>query len=416
MMGTYERPEYDQAREDAGFAWRVSAGQGAYRALSGVPIHAFNLDPEQCIRAHRVGRERVAEVFGDVVQLAGPATPAISYGHANGLGAELIFPEGGEVAHTHPFEALSLEEATQRLRQPIDWETQGVAPEQLACRDTMAVAFPGEAIGFGYGMEGPITTAYELLGERLFTELHDGRDQMPAFLDAVADSIVDFHLWREAMAGRLRADTVAATGAADETTWGQVSGDASIDRSARAHPSPHAGGMVDDIASMVHPSMWPEMVMPSWDRYFDGITTGRRSAHVEDLRMEQLPYLEQIGLSSYDPSISHKLTPPLIEATIRVPFAWRLGCFHYMDLDEAAVRDWVLAAAADGASSVFTIIAESMCDGDSHVSRVHAFAEAGNEVAERLAAGDERQALRDRMTAAGRLRFWNDWPRGSGVN
>lgn len=416
MQETNERPDYDRAREEAGFAWRISAGQGAYRALSDVPIHAFNLDPDACIEAHRVGRERVAEIFGDVVQLAGPATPAISYGHANGLGAELIFPEGGEVAHTHPFEDLPLEEAIARLQQPIDWASEGVAADQLAFRDTMAAAFPGEAIGFGYGVEGPITTAYELLGGRLFTELHDQRPLMPAFLAAVTDSIVDFHLWREAMAGRLRPDTIAASGAADESTWGQVSGETTVDRSARAAINPHAGGMVDDIASMVHPSMWSELVMPAWEQYFRGITSGRRSAHVEDLRMEQLPYLEQIGLGSYDPSISHKLTPPLIHATIRVPFAWRLGCFHYMDLDEAAVRDWVLAAAADGASSVFTIVAESMCDGDSHVSRVHAFAEAGIEVAERLAAGDERQALRELMTESGRLRFWHDWPRGSGVN
>lgn len=156
--------------------------------------------------------------------------------------------------------------------------------------------------------------------------------------------------------------------------------------------------------------------MPAWERYFDGITTGRRTAHVEDLRREQLPFLEEIGLSSFDPSISHKLSPPLLAETIRVPFGWRLGCFHYLGLDEAAVRDWVLAAAADGASSVFTIVAESMCDGDSHVGRVRAFADAGQEVAAHLEAGGERSALRERLTADGRERFWGSWPeRASGT-
>jgi hypothetical protein len=240
--------------------------------------------------------------------------------------------------------------------------------------------------------------------------LYDDRDDLPELMDAVVDSIVDFHLWRTAVVGAPPGDDSAASGAADEATWTRADRAPTAVVADRAPPSAVVGSMVDDIASMVHPAMWEAIVLPSWERYFRGITSGRRTAHVEDLRREQLPFLERIGLSSFDPSISHKLSPPLIAATIRVPFGWRLGCFHYQGLDEVAVRDWVLAAAADGASSVFTIVAESMCDGDSHVGRIHAFADAGGEVADYLAAGGARAALRERMSHEGRHRFWRSWP------
>ncbi|MDP6749196.1 MAG: hypothetical protein QGH37_19655 [Candidatus Poribacteria bacterium] len=41
------------------------------------------------------------------------------------------------------------------------------------------------------------------------------------------------------------------------------------------------------------------------------MTTGPRSAHIEDLHAEHLPFLEEIGLIDFDPGISHKLNPPL---------------------------------------------------------------------------------------------------------
>jgi len=96
------RPDYDTARHKARFNWWASVGVGAYRELAGVPIREFNLDPKACIEVYQTGRTRARELFGDQVSYAGPATPPVSYGHVNCLGAELLFPDGGEVNFRPP--------------------------------------------------------------------------------------------------------------------------------------------------------------------------------------------------------------------------------------------------------------------------------------------------------------------------
>jgi hypothetical protein len=91
------RPDYDTLRREAGFTWQVSSCDLALMEIAGIPIRQFNLDPAACAEAYRRGRPLLREMFGEEVALPGVATPPVSYGHVNGLGSELVFPEGGEV-------------------------------------------------------------------------------------------------------------------------------------------------------------------------------------------------------------------------------------------------------------------------------------------------------------------------------
>ena len=373
---TYIRPDYGTARRDAGYRWSVRACYLAVMALAEVPIRDFFLQPEACIRAYRQGRPLLYELFGDWLPSLAPATPPVSYGHVNCLGSDLLFPEDGEVAHTHPF--ATLDAALERLREPVDWATAGMAPFYLDFLEDMRAAFPGEHVGFGFGAEGPLTTAYELRGEGFFTDLFDEPQKAQEFLHLLTASIVDYRRW-----------IAEVTGA--------------------EFPHPEAGGMADDLASFVPPYLYDDFVMPFWEQLYEGVTTGKRNAHIEDLRQAQLPYLEDIGLSFYDPSISHKLDPPMLRDTIRVPFGWRLGSFHYRDMDEQAVRDFVFQAAADGASSVFTIIEGTLANPHGR-DRILAFRRAGEDVEERLAGGGTREGLRRHVSPEGRARFWGHFP------
>ena len=373
---SYLRPNYDTAREEAGFSWRVNGCYNAALALSGVPVKDFFLKPEACIEVYKVGLPRLYELCGDWLPPVAPATPPVSYGHVNCLGSELLFPEDGEVAHTHPYD--SLEEGIRRLREPVDFGRAGMAPFYLDFHKEMQAAFPGEKVGFGFGVEGPITTAYELRGEAFFTDLYDSPDLLPEFLQLKTQSIVDFHHFRTRVTG---GEPVSPTG----------------------------GGMVDDIASFIPAQLFPTVVMPYWEQYYDGITTGKRSAHVEDLRREQLCFLEEIGLSYFDPSISHKLNPPMLREEIRVPFGWRLGSFHYRDMDEADVRDFVFQAVADGASSVFTIIEGTLSNEDG-LRKVMALKQAAERVAKILEEGCSREEIGTYVSDRGKAKLWEHWP------
>ena len=106
------------------------------------------------------------------------------------------------------------------------------------------------------------------------------------------------------------------------------------------------------VASMFAPPMWAEFVLPFVERYFQGLTTGTRGAHIED---------------------------------------------------------WVYQAVADGASYVFTHVAEIMNDPET-VTKVRALIHAARQVEQMLQQGATRARIGERVTPAGQERFWDHWP------
>ena len=370
--------DYDVLRDEAGFSWFVGSTIYALLAVTGVPIgRQYNLDPQTVIEVYRSGLPRFRSLFPDANDVPDPAihTPAVSYGHVNCLGSKLLFPEVGEVAHTHIY--ASLDEGIRALEQPVNWLEAGMFPRYIAFRETLQRAFPGKEVGLSFGYEGPLTTAYELRGDGIFYDLMDDVPRTQRFLKLITQSVLDFARALKKVLG--------------------------------VPPVSETGHMCDDIASMVPPDRFEELVLPFWDQYYEGMTTGRRRAHVEDLRADQLRYLEAAGLSYFDPSISPKLSPPVIRDRCRVPFGWRLGSFHYANLDCTDVRDWVFQAVADGASAVFTHIEGTMCEPD-NVPKVHAFIEAAKEAERTLSAGGTREEVGRLVTGRGRKRFWDHWP------
>jgi hypothetical protein len=368
-------PDYTTARAQAGFGCGVGSSQGALRALSGIPIREFNLEVSACAEAYRLGRIRQRELFGDTVSQYPVITPAVSYGHVNCLGSELLFPEGGEVAHTHIYG--SLPEGIAALQQPMDWGSQGMFPFFLEFRDRLQERFPEEKVRCCFGGEGPITTAYELRGDGFFTDLYDDPPLAQEFMRLTVDSILDF-------------DRYCA----------QIND--------QAFPNPTAGGMCDDIASFIPPALFPTFVLPYWEQLYSGTTTGTRSAHVEDLRPEQVRFLEDIGLSHFDPSISPRLTPRILSERCRVPFTWRLESFHLREMDEQDVEDFVFQSAVDGASGVSLTLGELTAN-EATVPKVQAFLRAGQEAKRLLDGGCSRMALRERVSPAGRSMLWEGW-------
>ncbi|MCC7494492.1 MAG: hypothetical protein IT204_19195 [Fimbriimonadaceae bacterium] len=371
-------PNYAVLREQAGFAWSVSASVYAYLELAAVPLHDYFRRPSASVEAYRVGRARTRELFGPGVALPGPCTPHISYGHVNCLGSELVFPQGGEVGQRPIHESLAA--GTTHLAEPLDWTQAGLWPAQQACREELRAAFPGESVGWGFGHEGPLTTAFELRGHDLWADLLDDPPAGRSYLAAVAASVVDY---RRAVA---RLD-------------------------GQAFPAASAG-MCDDCASFIPPRLLGELVLPCWEQLYQGVTTGARSLHAEDFRPEQLWILEAAGLSSFDPSISHRLSPAILARATRVPFAWRLGSFEMLNLSLTAVREFVFQAAADGASRVFVVLEANLCRGDGP-AKVAAFQAACQDVAARLQAGEPRSALAAEVRPDSRLATWDRWWEGS---
>ncbi len=340
------------AGDGPAFHWSVGGGMEALGTLAGARFDLLFRDFETIVNAFRRGSKLAAEMFGPEISFGGPGWAGISYGHVNCLGSELVFPEDSEVAHTPVY--ASLEEGVRALKKDVDFIKAGMFPFYLDLWQKLKDAFPEHRISFGgFGAEGPLTTAWLLRGHDFFMDIHDDPPLAKEYLRLVTASVVKY-----------------------QQTLARINGQPPV--------SPTGAGLVDDGAAMISPRRWPELVMPYLEQYFSNLTSGTRSAHIEDLTPRHLHYLDELRLSSYDPSVSQKLTPGLIRKHCNVHFAWRLneGDLARLTADETAA--WVFAAAADGAPAVRTGVWRNNCTTQS-AANVRAFMAAGGEVQRRLA-------------------------------
>jgi hypothetical protein len=84
-----------------------------------------------------------------------------------------------------------------------------------------------------------------------------------------------------------------------------------------------------------------------------------------------------------------------------------------MTPQEAA--DFVYQAVADGASGVFTYVANGMCSGEA-VEKVYSFIGACKNVEKMLAEGVSRREIGKLVSDGGKKKFWVEWPKAKSVN
>ena len=353
------------SRDEAPFTWSVSCGMPAYAAAAGIRFDRLFRDLDGIVEAFTVGQPKVQGMFGPDVRYGGPAWAGISYGHVNCLGSQLRFPEDSEVAHTPIYSSMA--EGIEALQQEVDWANAGMMPFYLNLGERLKKAFPDSHIAFGgFGYEGPITTAWELRGHGFFMDLYDDPELCKDFLHLVTDSIVDYSKFIRSINGQ---PAFLETGI----------------------------GFCDDVSAMIHPNLWPDRVLPFQDQYFRIQTSGRRHAHIEDLTIAHLPYLDDLGLDSFDPSVSPQLQPSDLRDRCQVPFLWRLNSMQVRDFSCDQIRRFVFEGVADGASGVFSSIARTMISPED-VAKIYTFIDAAKQVEGLLADGSPREQLREQLT------------------
>jgi len=371
-----KKPNYKILRKEKKFDWFVGVYSNSLWTLAGIPVRDYYTNPSACIEAYHKGRPLVKELFGEAMPSIPILTPMIKYGHVNTIGAKLNFPQGGEVHHIPPFN--SLQEGIKRLQEPIDFATSGLTPSYLDFYKKMQNAFPDEKVYFGWQWEGPVTTAWELLGVNFMYDLFDKPDALRQFMKLSTASSVEYCRFF-----------------------------CKVENTKILNPEPDHGRLCDDIAAMVPPKMWPDFVLPYWDMFYGGPVPAR-ILHCEDMKADQLQFLEQLSLIDYDPGISPKLNPKIVNAGTQVPFGWRLPGFRYSYMSCQDVEDFVYQAAADGASYVHTHIEAAMCD-QATAKKVQAFVNAAKETKRLLDNGASRSEIGQRVSADGRKKFWDHW-------
>ena len=144
---------YATLRKETPFRWFVGSSYYALLDLvDGITQDDLWEQPDAMIDLLRRGRPMLTDLFGDDIILPIPATPAISYGHVHALGAELIFPKGGDVSHTILYDSLEAaadglkktrpkSRHARRRHDPVLPGLSGKTPNRLPRRICQPVAF-----------------------------------------------------------------------------------------------------------------------------------------------------------------------------------------------------------------------------------------------------------------------------------
>ncbi|MCK5757643.1 MAG: hypothetical protein KAH14_01010 [Clostridiales bacterium] len=372
---------YETAREEAGFTWDVKTYIYSLMNLADIKLNEFNESPTAGIEIYKDKYfNQMKEMFGDYIIRPTISTPPVSYGNINFLGVPLVFPKSeGEVNYEHQHK--SLDEWIEILKSNMEFkEMTEEGRFFIDYRGKLQEAYPDKNIYWNMSYEGPITTAYELMDTEFFYGLFDEPEKIKEFLRVLTLSTVEYTKFHHRINGIPEFNTEGA-------------------------------GICDDIASMISPDMFEKIVLPYWEMYFSGVTSGKRHIHTEDHTYKTMRFFEKVNINSFDPSISPKLNPQLIRDNSRVPFYWRLGSFHYADLSVQDVKDWVYKAVEDGASNIFTGITHIMLDPHT-VAKVKAFQEAADNAKSMFDAGATRDEIGKLVSVEGRKKFWDQWPEG----
>ena len=364
-------------RSQRQFDYFISAGSDCLSGIMNINMKDVFLDPSVGIEIYKKGRSLLHSLIGEDVPVLIPiSTPLIKYGHANCLGSQLSFPDIGQVGIKSNFKGY--EQTIGSLKNKIDFASTAMTPFYLDYYNQLKKAFPDEKVHWGWQWEGPVTTAWELVGESFMYDLYDKPDLLKKFMHAVTESIVDYCKF-----------------------FCEVEGTDFL------NPFPDNGRVCDDIAAMLPPAMWSEFVLPYWKMFFDG-PVNEAKIHCEDMTCEHLKFLEPAGIVDYDSGISPKLNPKVINENTSMPFGWRLGSFNYEEMTTQDISDFVFQAVADGASYVFTCIESVMCKPQT-VEKIRVFNDSAEKAKQMLDSGKNKEDIADLVSANGRKKFWANW-------
>jgi len=255
--------------------------------VAGVPQAALHTDVDAMIRAAEA-IVPVAERLG--VDPPRPHLAGLAYIHVSTVGCEVtISPDAMEPA-VRP--CIHRPEDIDALAEPEDYLSAGIVPWRLELARKLKARRPDADDHIGHDYEGPVTTAALMMGQDFFTLPHDDPARAHRLLGFCVDSALNYARALRRLQGR------------------------------PFQPGP--GGFCDDFAGIFGPEMFAEFVVPYWEKMYQGIQATRRGVHSELLRAEHLPFLAQLRIDEYDPSVDQYLTPETLKRSCPVPYTLRM--------------------------------------------------------------------------------------------
>ncbi|HUW82583.1 MAG TPA: uroporphyrinogen decarboxylase family protein [Phycisphaerae bacterium] len=253
----------------------------------GVPQAALHLDVDAICHAYQAV-EPIARRLG--VDAPKARLAGLAYVHISTLGAEVTISPDADEPYVKP--CIRTLEDIDRLREPDDYLAAELVKHRLDLVGRLRQRRPDASDHIGHDFQGPITTAALLMGQDFFMLPYDD--------PARAHRLIEFGV-RSALNYR----KVLATHQQRPTR-------------------PRSGGFPDDFAGMFPPDAFRRFVLPYWRMMFDGLGAAERHVHSELLREEHLPFLAELGVDIYDPSVDQYLSPEVVARCCPVRYFLRI--------------------------------------------------------------------------------------------
>lgn len=289
--------EEDRNGQDFGFSFSDSL----LAEVGEVPQSSLHLDIEAICKAYEAIKP-LAERLG-----VAPPIPRIAefcYTHLAALGCEVVYSARAEPT-VRPL-IHSLEEIDE-LKEPKDYLQAEVIQQRIRICEELRKRYP-ESPGFiGHLLEGPATTAALIMGPSFFTLPYDDPGRAHMLLEFSTHSALNYAH--------------------------------AISKYFGSPIQPGPGGFPDDFGGIFPPSIFEESVVPYWEKTFQGLEATTRSLHSELLRVEHLPFLEQLEVDYFDPSADQYLTLQTLHEHCPCKFSCTILASHAHNLSEQQLEE-----------------------------------------------------------------------------
>jgi hypothetical protein len=228
-----------------------------------------------------------------------PKMAGFCYPHIASLGAHIEFPEDGE---PKPFPLIKNIEDIDKLKEPEDYLKAPIIQKKLKTLEELKKYVPETPNTIGHIYEGPITTAVLLMGQDFFILVYENPEKAHKLLDSCVNSSLNY------------AKTIL-------NYFGEE---------IKEGPK----GIPDDFAGILPPKLFPEFVLPYWDRMYEGLKAIERHLHSELLREEHLKFLKDLKINVFDSSTDQYLNGEILKEKCPCKFTLIIKSWEIFELSE----------------------------------------------------------------------------------
>jgi len=272
-----------------GIPWRLAVPAEVMTEYAGTKLGDYYSNAATMLQTQQSAREQFLSLYG--VDLGPPHIDLPCYVGVAALGANLVLPEDDPPMVENQGHVLETSDSVMGL-EPAHAENSMWFKRYLAMRETFKEKL-GTYPNMGAGQEGPVTSAVLLRGSHFYEDVIAAPELAHHLLRVVTETYIYFVRYAREVNGQ---------------------------------PVQGSVGLCDDLAGSISPTMWPEFVVPYWQRIYEALGPGPRSVHTELLRREHLHYLVELGICSFDPGMDQHLSPEEAREELagKIDFWWNL--------------------------------------------------------------------------------------------